>query len=125
MKASETTILKLLESVRQFYIPVYQRPYSWRLTQCRQLWQDILRVGNLPESGHFVGAVVTVSEGLGTAIAPVPLIVIDGQQRLITVMLLLEALARHLIVPKPARYACYEMCEKFWTQPYSDIEVFL
>lgn len=96
MKASETTILKLIESVRQFYIPVYQRPYSWRLAQCRQLWQDILRAGNLPESGHFVGAIVTVSEGLGTATSPAPLIVIDGQQRLITVMLLLEALARHL-----------------------------
>ena len=96
MKASETTILKLLESVRQFYIPVYQRPYSWRLAQCRQLWQDILRVGKLPESGHFVGAIVTVSEGLGTSTSPAPLVVIDGQQRLITMMLLLEALARHL-----------------------------
>lgn len=96
MKASETTILNLLRSVRQFYIPVYQRPYSWRLAQCRQLWQDIVRVGSQPEGGHFVGSVVTVSEGLGTATAPAPLVVIDGQQRLTTVMLLLEALARHL-----------------------------
>lgn len=96
MKASETTILNLLRSVRQFYIPVYQRPYSWRLAQCRQLWQDIVRVGNQPEAGHFVGSVVTVTEGLGTATAPAPLVVIDGQQRLTTVMLLLEALARHL-----------------------------
>lgn len=96
MKASETTILNLLRSVRQFYIPVYQRPYSWRLAQCRQLWQDIVRVGSQPESGHFVGSVVTVSEGLGTATAPAPLVVIDGQQRLTTVMLLLEALARYL-----------------------------
>ena len=96
MKASETTILNLLRSVRQFYIPVYQRPYSWRLAQCRQLWQDIVRVGSQSESGHFVGSVVTVSEGLGTATAPAPLVVIDGQQRLTTVMLLLEALSRHL-----------------------------
>lgn len=55
-----------------------------------------MRVGSQPESGHFVGSTVTVWEGLGTATDPAPLVAIDGQQRLTKVMLLLEALARHL-----------------------------
>lgn len=95
MKASEVRILQLLESVRQFCIPVFQRSYSWKIPHCRQLWQDIERVGSMDEGTHFVGSVVYVTD-IGTSAEPSPHMIIDGQQRLTTVMLLLEALARHL-----------------------------
>lgn len=97
MKANEAKLLSLLHKSPQFVIPIYQRTYSWTEKQCRQLWDDILRAGsNEAVTVHFIGSIVYVEQGLGPS--PVthqsPLLVIDGQQRLTTVMLLIEALAR-------------------------------
>ena len=39
MKASEANLLKFLQKPAQFVIPIYQRPYSWTLRQCSQLWK--------------------------------------------------------------------------------------
>ena len=94
MKASETSVLKLLKNSSQFVVPVYQRTYSWTEEQCQQLWDDITRTGsNENISAHFVGSIVYVEDGLSTVTDQSPLLVIDGQQRLTTLMLLLEALA--------------------------------
>lgn len=95
MQASSTTILGLLSAVKQFAIPVYQRPYSWKIDQCKQFWKDIIDAGRTEQS-HFIGSIVYIEEAKGTATNPAPKMVIDGQQRLTTMMLLLEALARHL-----------------------------
>ena len=97
MKASEAKLLSLLQNSRQFIIPIYQRTYSWTEKQCRQLWDDILRAGSSDAiSVHFIGSIVYVEEGLSQATHLAPLLVIDGQQRLATLSLLLEALARAL-----------------------------
>jgi hypothetical protein len=45
-------------------------------------------------NAHFVGSIVYVEQGLYQIVNQAPLLVIDGQQRLTTVMLLIEALAR-------------------------------
>src|SRR4029453_1178679 len=47
-------------------------------------------------SAHFVGSIVYVEKGLYSVSSQSPLLVIDGQQRLTTVTLLVEALARSL-----------------------------
>ena len=47
-------------------------------------------------AAHFVGSIVYIEKGLYQVSSQSPLLVIDGQQRLTTVMLILEALARHL-----------------------------
>ncbi len=97
MKATEAKLLEFLRKSSQFVIPIYQRTYSWGDRECRQLWDDILRAGrNDGVSVHFVGSIVYVQQGLGTVMLQSPLLVIDGQQRLTTVMLLIEALARSL-----------------------------
>jgi uncharacterized protein with ParB-like and HNH nuclease domain/predicted transport protein len=97
MKATEAKLLSLFQNSPQFVIPIYQRTYSWTEKQCRQLWEDILRVGSSEAIAvHFVGSVVYVEQGLATTTARSPLLVIDGQQRLTTVTLLIEALARAL-----------------------------
>lgn len=94
MKASEAKLLAFLEKSPQFIIPIYQRTYSWTEKECRQLWQDILRAGRDDSvSGHFLGSVVYIEEGLNQVSNRTPLLVIDGQQRLTTITLLLEALA--------------------------------
>jgi len=94
MKASEARFLDFLKKSMRLVIPIYQRNYSWTEKQCEQLWDDIIRAGEGPDSGlHFVGSVVYVQEGLA-GIMDQSWLVIDGQQRLTTVSLLLEALAR-------------------------------
>ena len=97
MKATEAKLLDFLMRSPQFVIPVYQRTYSWTERECRQLWDDILRTGNDDQiAAHFVGSIVYIEESMYQVTSRSPLLVIDGQQRLTTVMLILEALARHL-----------------------------
>lgn len=97
MKATEAKLLEFLKKSPQFVIPIYQRTYSWTERECRQLWDDILRTGrNDAVSAHFVGSIVYVEKGLYQVSSQSPLLVIDGQQRLTTVTLLIEALARAL-----------------------------
>ena len=94
MKATEAKLLEFLKKSPQFVIPIYQRTYSWGERECRQLWDDILRTGrNDMVSAHFVGSIVYVEKGLYSVSSQSPLLVIDGQQRLTTVTLLLDALA--------------------------------
>ncbi len=97
MKATEAKFLDFLKKSPQFVIPIYQRTYSWTERECRELWDDILRTGvNDDISAHFVGSIVYIEEGLYQVSSQTPLLVIDGQQRLTTVTLILEALARHV-----------------------------
>lgn len=95
MKATEAKLLNFLQKSPQFIIPIYQRTYSWTGKQCRQLWDDILRAGSSDAIAvHFIGSIVYIEQGLSQVSHQAPLLVIDGQQRLTTVVLLLEALAR-------------------------------
>ena len=97
MKATEAKFIEFLKKSPQFAIPIYQRTYSWTERECRQLWDDILRTGNNDAiAAHFVGSIVYIEQGLYQVISPPVLLVIDGQQRLTTVMLILEALARRV-----------------------------
>ncbi|OOE58615.1 hypothetical protein BZG13_06345 [Salinivibrio sp. ML323] len=97
MKATEAKMLDFLKKSPQFIIPIYQRTYSWTEPQCRQLWDDVLRAGtNDAISAHFIGSIVYIEQGLYQVSSQSPLLVIDGQQRLTTAMLMIEALCRHL-----------------------------
>lgn len=95
MKATEASLLSFLQKSPQFIIPIYQRTYSWTDKQCRQLWDDILRAGLSDTIAvHFIGSIVYVEQGLSQLTHQAPVLVIDGQQRLTTLCLLIEALAR-------------------------------
>lgn len=95
MKAQENPFLTFLNGKKQFIIPIYQRTYSWTREQCEQLWNDIVRTATDNEATtHFVGSIVYIQHGLFMAGGVMPLLVIDGQQRLTTLSLLLIALAK-------------------------------
>lgn len=97
MKASEANLLAFLKKSPQFTIPIYQRTYSWTEAQCQQLWDDIIRAGSSDSTvAHFIGSIVYIESGLFHVSDQDPLLVIDGQQRLTSVSLLIEALARRL-----------------------------
>lgn len=93
MKAEAEGVLDFLKNSSQFIIPIYQRTYSWDFEQCQQLWDDILKAGTSDMTKvHFIGSIVYVAEDMPTATRQSQWLVIDGQQRLTTVTLLLQAL---------------------------------
>lgn len=91
----------LFYSNLRLVVPLFQRPYVWsRDDQWEPLWDDIVRLHDLITSGdtdatHFFGAVVlqTQTTGLGSL---QEFTVIDGQQRLTTLQILLDALHAQL-----------------------------
>ncbi|MEH2143861.1 DUF262 domain-containing protein [Nostoc sp.] len=96
MKASETSLRNLLEGGKQFQIPLFQRPYSWKEENWETLWEDLMSLYNDDEKGfYFLGPIVTQAE-LGTADGISRYIVIDGQQRFTTLSILLAALRNYL-----------------------------
>ncbi|KAB1651994.1 DUF262 domain-containing protein [Pseudoclavibacter chungangensis] len=97
MKAVDTNLMELLKKAHRFVVPIYQRVYSWDLTECEQLWDDIERAGS-PErlANHFTGSIVYIESDEGTRTSREPDLIIDGQQRVTTVTLLLAALAARL-----------------------------
>ena len=102
MKATEASLLDFLKKSQQFVIPIYQRTYSWTESECEQLWNDIIRAGSDDDiSAHLIGSVVYVEKSLYQVSGVSPLLVIDGQQRLTTVSLILEALARRVAEGEP------------------------
>lgn len=97
MIATQAKFLEFLDKAKHFVVPIYQRSYSWNEKQCSQLFDDILRTGmNDKVNAYFVGSIVYVEKGLYAVTGKSPLLVIDGQQRLTTVMLLIEAISRQL-----------------------------
>jgi uncharacterized protein with ParB-like and HNH nuclease domain/alkylated DNA nucleotide flippase Atl1 len=97
MKAVGANLLDLLKVSHQFVVPIYQRVYSWGEAECEQLWDDVLRAGARSGANtHFTGSIVHIEREQGTITAAEPNLIIDGQQRVTTVVLMLAALAEHL-----------------------------
>ncbi|MBW4568610.1 MAG: DUF262 domain-containing HNH endonuclease family protein [Tolypothrix carrinoi HA7290-LM1] len=102
MKASETTLRNLLEGTKQFQIPLFQRPYSWKKENWETLWEDLMSLYlNKVQGFYFLGPIVTQQES-GTADGISPFIVIDGQQRLTTLTIVLAALRNCLRKSDPS-----------------------
>ena len=95
LNIDQQTIKELFSNKRSdFLIPDYQRPYAWEETECQTLWDDIFTFAfpendyslfNSDEDEYFLGPIVTFKNDQGR------LEIIDGQQRLTTLMLLLRA----------------------------------
>ena len=102
MKGSEAKLLEYMEGAKKrFVIPVYQRNYDWKTENCKQLYDDLVKVVRYNRSSHFFGSIVSsyLPNGRYTEY-----LIIDGQQRLTTISLLLLAMYRLLeegkVVPK-------------------------
>lgn len=90
MKGSECRLIEYMEgSKKRFIIPVYQRNYDWKTENCKQLFDDLVKVIKNNRRSHFFGSVVSVYEPSGRN---TEFLVIDGQQRLTTVSLLFLAM---------------------------------
>ncbi|GAA6799327.1 DUF262 and DUF1524 domain-containing protein [Helicobacter pylori] len=96
MKAGKNTLLEFIKGNQknQLVIPIYQRLYSWEKEQCKQLWDDIIKIGGDNKmDGHFIGSILYVLDRITHSNNA--LLIIDGQQRLTTITLLLTALRDH------------------------------
>jgi len=74
-----------------FQIPVYQRNYDWSESNCNRLLDDIKTIIDTGEK-HFLGSIVFMSTK-DHSFSLQTYTVIDGQQRLTTMMILLKALS--------------------------------
>lgn len=91
MKGDGIFLFSYLEGPNNRYvIPVYQRRYDWKIENCKQLYDDLIRLTK-SKGTHFFGSIVSDVKGGG---AITEFHIIDGQQRLTTVTLLLLALAK-------------------------------
>jgi len=91
------TLTELLSQPQRLLVPMFQRSYAWeRDLQWQPLWDDVLHMLELAEQGsaerHFLGAIVLQSAQLQPG-GLQAWDVIDGQQRLTTLQVLLDAVA--------------------------------
>ncbi len=95
MHADAVPLHKILNSNLQMIIPIFQREYSWGIEPVRTLWEDIIKIYDSTEkngaSTHFLGPIVRV-EVSQSSVDTRQFHLIDGQQRLITLMILLSCL---------------------------------
>src|SRR2546422_41468 len=97
MHVQNATLKALVQGEKQFRVPIWQRQYTWRKPQHDQLWHDLaeqyvlIAAGQASGATHFLGTFV-LSPVDPNAAGLQTFLVIDGQQRLTTLMLLLCAL---------------------------------
>ncbi|MDO7809904.1 DUF262 domain-containing protein [Helicobacter pylori] len=77
-----------------FSIPVYQRNYTWEEENCEKLLQDIVSISQNKKT-HFMGSITYILHLIDDEKSLRQLqefVIIDGQQRVTTIMLLLKAI---------------------------------
>lgn len=125
MKAQDTNVHRLLQGTKVFVVPNFQRRYAWRLKQWAALWSDVVHEYqvSVPEEysesleGHFLGSVV-LHPAPGPASTVSRYLVIDGQQRLTTLLVMLAALrdVRGQIDPS---FSTRQYDDQYLTNPYN------
>ncbi|WP_251439485.1 DUF262 domain-containing protein [Microbacterium sp. USTB-Y] len=95
-----STIEWLSSPATTIVVPVYQRQYRWDIGGCEKLLTDIRSVADEDDAHrHFIGSILSAEDD---AHAEADLILIDGQQRITTLMLLIAALHHTVRETEPA-----------------------
>lgn len=93
MRATQPdSITKFIKSNElTFVIPVYQRNYVWKTEDCEKLFEDVL-AGARDKKKHYFGNIVYYQDGSDPFSGFTRYVLIDGQQRITSTMLLLAAI---------------------------------
>lgn len=95
MKATQSTVNDFFALTGTiFSIPVYQRNYTWEEENCEKLLQDIVSISQNKKT-HFMGSITYILHHIDDEKSLRQLqefVIIDGQQRITTIMLLLKAI---------------------------------
>lgn len=95
MKATDSKIRSFIgNSERVFLIPPFQRNYTWSTEQCEELFDDII-ASIKKEKSHYIGNIVYFV-GKDSSASFLQYILVDGQQRITSILLLLSAIRNHL-----------------------------
>lgn len=106
------TIDWLATAVTSIVVPVYQRQYRWDIGGCEQLLADIRAVaGAHDRHTHFIGSVLSSGTARAEETDAAELVLIDGQQRITTLMLLIAAL-HHTVRQNPEHAALDDQLER-------------
>lgn len=101
---NNTLCLQELFNNRVFQVPDYQRGYAWEQQQVAEFWDDLQLLSSSSDRHHYTGTIVlfqqagaaTKTDDEGTDYDVID--VVDGQQRLTTIVLLLNEISRALSV---------------------------
>jgi len=86
INATEKPLGKVFTSDYRFVIPSFQRAYTWQTENVEQLVNDLQDACTHPETPYFLGSLILVKDGHGKYQ------VIDGQQRLISLSIIIAVL---------------------------------
>jgi len=89
MQASVMRIDDFISDKRTLVIPVYQRNYDWKKANCEQLFDDIEIIAQNGKE-HFIGTFVYLYKPAAGIFQE--FIIIDGQQRITSIILFAKAL---------------------------------
>lgn len=105
---------ELIGNGRAYFVPAYQRDYSWGQEQWEDLWNDIMEMRGSDNGRHYMGALVVEAQ------SDRKFVVIDGQQRFATLSVLtlavidaLQELAVQEAEPKENEARANELRNRF------------
>ena len=96
MKADVKTIGKVLTGDEKFFIPSYQRPYCWGQDDAEDLARDVYdscQSSQPNEEEYFIGSLICIPHKLKDGLSYE---VVDGQQRLVTLTLIIQQMKKHI-----------------------------
>lgn len=89
LDTSTVSFSEILGNGKVYKVPTYQRDYSWKAHHWQDLWEDIVTM--IKSNGiHYMGSIVLQNKG------DKHYTIIDGQQRLATLILLVLAVVKSL-----------------------------
>ncbi len=91
-KASDITIEEYL-GYPELRIPMFQRDYVWNTEEIEDFWSDLTE-----EGVRFLGSIILKDESYNRSNKTGYLEIIDGQQRTISLLLLLKTISRNLLI---------------------------
>lgn len=98
LAANLFTVGQLFDEVKTHYeIPIYQRNYSWGVEQIEQLIDDVRAAAQAEANDYFLGNLIVARKPPGARRDGMTFEVVDGQQRLTTLLMLLTHLG---VAPK-------------------------
>lgn len=117
MHAHQRSLTEIFTQNHQFTIPIYQRPYSWQKKQCEKLWEDIQNAAK-NDREHFIGSIVRFENSQEEEVTIHT--VIDGQQRITTILLLISA----MILKQENEHRAQEWQELYLTNRHKEKDLF-
>ena len=93
MEAGKKKLSDFIKGQIKMSVPIYQRKYNWSVDECKQIFNDIYSVGKDEDrKTYFIGSIVIKREGDDLTDDLTEVLLIDGQQRITTMLLLLKAI---------------------------------